>query len=117
MERLVADRATGKHEVERHLAGPLARVTDNTIVDVEALRAELAEIRRNGYAMSLGERQAGAASVAAPVFDHAGHPVAVISVCGPIERFRSEVSGVVPLLLEATHRISARMGHTTTERG
>ena len=51
------------------------------------------------------------------MFDHAGHPVAVISVCGPIERFRSEVSGVVPLLLEATHRISARMGHTTTERG
>ena len=29
--------------------------------------------------------------MAAPVFDHTGVPVMVLSVCGPLERFRGRV--------------------------
>jgi DNA-binding IclR family transcriptional regulator len=48
--------------------------------------AELAAIRRRGWAESVGEREPGVASVSAPVRDSAGRVVAAISVSGPIGR-------------------------------
>ena len=81
------------------------------MTDESALRAELAQIRARGYAISFGERQAGAASAAAPVLDHDGRPAAVISVAGPAERFKAETEQAVEFLLEATGRLSTRMGY------
>ena len=88
----------------------LDALTDRTIVDAEALRAELRTIRGRGFARSLGERQRGAASVAAPVFSHEGKPVAVISVCGPLERFRAHSDDAAKHLLEQTRELSRRLG-------
>ncbi len=42
--------------------------------------------RRRGWAESVGEREAGVASVSAPVHDRDGTVVAAVSVSGPIER-------------------------------
>lgn len=89
----------------------LDSMTEKTITDPKRLRRELAKIRKQGYATSLGERQAGAASVAAPVLDHNGRPAAVVSVSGPLERFRSEAADCAELLLQATARLSTRMGY------
>ncbi len=89
----------------------LAAMTDQTITDDERLRRDLAAIRKRGYATSAGERMAGAASVAAPVLDHDDRPIAVISVSGPVERFKAEMTDCTALLLEATRRLSTRMGH------
>ncbi len=95
-------------EIDAILSGPLEASGD---VDPAALRQELAEIRRRGYAATSGERQAGAASVAAPVFDHSGRPVAALSVCGPAERFGPHMETAQRLLPEATARVSARLGY------
>ncbi|MDL4772532.1 IclR family transcriptional regulator [Actinomadura xylanilytica] len=104
-------------EVEEYLSvDHFSRLTDRTVVDPEALRPELEEIRRDGYARSFAERQSGAASVAAPVFDHHGRPAAVVSVCGPVERFRGEAGACAAALLEVTARLSTLMGHVT-DRG
>jgi len=46
----------------------------------------LLEIRRRGWAQSVGERESGVASVSAPVRDSSGAVVAAISVSGPIDR-------------------------------
>jgi DNA-binding IclR family transcriptional regulator len=46
----------------------------------------LAEVRRRGWAQSVGEREPGVASVSAPVLDADGQVVAAVSVSGPIER-------------------------------
>ncbi|WP_025272324.1 IclR family transcriptional regulator domain-containing protein [Haloglycomyces albus] len=46
----------------------------------------LAEVRRRGFAQSVAEREAGVASVSAPIRDKTGRVVAAISVSGPIER-------------------------------
>lgn len=46
----------------------------------------LAGVRRRGWAQSVGEREAGVASVSAPVRSPAGKVVAAVSVSGPVER-------------------------------
>src|SRR5690606_27041258 len=52
------------HDQERLLARRLDPLTPDTIVDVPRLRRELTAIRAHGVAVSVGERQVGAASVA-----------------------------------------------------
>lgn len=46
----------------------------------------LAGVRRRGWAQSVGEREAGVASVSAPVRDERGKVVGAVSVSGPLER-------------------------------
>ena len=45
-----------------------------------------ADLPRSGWVDSVGEREAGVASVSAPVLDASGAVVAAVSVSGPIER-------------------------------
>ena len=47
---------------------------------------QLSAIRQQGYATSMEEREPGAASVAAPIFDLSGKFVAALSVSGPSSR-------------------------------
>lgn len=84
----------------------LPALTDRTPVKERALRAELERIRADGFAASRGERQPGAASVAAPILDGGGLPTAVVSVCGPMERFESRHEDAAGLLLAETARLS-----------
>ncbi|TVR33790.1 MAG: IclR family transcriptional regulator [Nitriliruptor sp.] len=99
-------------EQERYLAQHhLEALTDRTIIDDAQLRAELQLIRERGYAVSFGERQAGAGSVAAPVLDHRGEPAAAVSICGPLERFREGVDLASSLLLETTKELSRQLGY------
>lgn len=69
---------------------PLNPLTDKTIIDKEHLRATLADIAHEGVAVSLGERQFGAGSVAAPLFGPDGEVHGSISICGPQYRFTPE---------------------------
>jgi DNA-binding IclR family transcriptional regulator len=48
--------------------------------------ATLTTVRRRGWAASVAEREAGVASVSAPVFARDGRVVAAVSVSGPIDR-------------------------------
>ncbi|WP_198653778.1 IclR family transcriptional regulator [Actinocorallia populi] len=92
---------------EALLARPLAPLTDRTVTDGDALRAELAEIVRTGVAVSVGERQSDAGSVAAPLFGPDGEPHGSISVCGPRHRFDLEqVERHRTLVLAAAEEIS-----------
>jgi DNA-binding IclR family transcriptional regulator len=51
----------------------------------KVLRGDPPSLAR-GWSESVAEREAGVASVSAPVLDHDGHVVAAVSVSGPIER-------------------------------
>ena len=101
-----------EEEQERYLdQHQLEALTDRTIVDVDQLREELRAIRTRGYAVSSGERQAGAGSIAAPVLDHRGAPVAAVSVCGPLERFQEGVDDIAALLVDTTTQLSHQLGY------
>ena len=58
---------------------PLIKHTETTIVDEAALRAELAEVRRKGFALDREEFSAGNACVGSPILLH-GRPVAAVAV-------------------------------------
>jgi DNA-binding IclR family transcriptional regulator len=62
--------------VDRHGTGPTSP---------SALRSLLAETRQRGHAVEEGEVTPGLASVAAPVLDHNGHPLAGVAVTYPVE--------------------------------
>ncbi len=61
---------------DRHGSGPASP---------SALRALLGETRQRGHALEDGEVTPGFASVAAPVLDHNGHPVAGLAVTYPVD--------------------------------
>lgn len=99
-------------EQDRYIAErELSPLTSTTIIDAERLRTELALVRERGYAVSLEERQAGAASVAAPILDRHGLPIAAVSVCGPVERFRGQLETVPPILLQTCGELSRLIGY------
>jgi DNA-binding IclR family transcriptional regulator len=69
-----------RENVLRHTR--LKRITDRTITNRAELRAEIEEIRRQGYCISVSQRIPGAAGVSAPVFgpDHALIGVIVLAL-------------------------------------
>jgi len=68
----------------------------------------LAEVRRRGWAHSVGEREQGVASVSAPVLTASGDVVAAVSVSGPIERLTRQPGRLhAPAVLAAARELSA----------
>ncbi len=84
----------------------LEKLTERTITDREALRERLAAIRRDGFAISIGETVPGAAGVAAPIFNADGSVSAGLLIGAPIDRFEQELPELKRLLREATARVS-----------
>lgn len=68
----------------------LERYTPQTITSPQVLAAELATVRRDGYATAVAELEEGLVAVAAPVFDPAGSCVAALSITGPEYRMHRE---------------------------
>jgi DNA-binding IclR family transcriptional regulator len=67
----------------------------------------LLDVRRRGWAHSVAEREAGVASLSAPVRDGAGGVLGAVSISGPVERLgRRPSPEVVNAVLEAAVAIS-----------
>lgn len=89
----------------------LDEMTPETVVDEGRLRGLLEKVRAEGTAVSFGERQPGAGSVAAPVFGMDGEVIGAISVCGPVPRFTERaVAEYRPLVGAAAEEISKALG-------
>lgn len=80
----------------------------DAILDIASFTPRtLADVRRRGYAHSSAEREAGVASVSAPVRDADGGVIAAVSVSGPLERLgRRPQAGVVSAVLAAARALS-----------
>ncbi|MGN9838914.1 IclR family transcriptional regulator [Nonomuraea sp. H19] len=85
--------------------------TKHTITDPERLRAELAAIRRRGYAVDDRENEPEVRCVAAPIFNHNDAVSAAISVSGLTSRITAaRVRELGPVVAGAAARISRKLG-------
>lgn len=70
----------------------------------------LADVRRRGWAQSVGQREAGVASVSAPVLSAGGELLGALSLSGPIERLgRNPGQQFAPVLVAGARRIAAAL--------
>ena len=99
-------------EVRRRFTGvAFHRFTPATIGDVDRLVAELAGVRRRGYASDRGEYTAGVSCVAVPVHDAAGGVCAAMSVSVPQVRMTPALRRTaLSVLTDQTARLSETLG-------
>lgn len=92
-----------------------AWLDDTTLTDIlpraEFAERALAEVRRRGWAQSVAQREAGVASVSAPVrAPSSGDVIAAISISGPIERLgRAPGPRYAPVLIAGAGRLTAAL--------
>lgn len=92
-------------------AGELTAYTQRTVTDLTTLRAQLAEVRRNGCAVAVDELEVGLTAVAAPVRNVHGEICASLSVSGPTFRLPApRLDELATLVRRAAVDVSARMG-------
>jgi len=88
--------------VQRHGLGPTT---------LPGLRALLSRVRRDGFAVEDGTVTPEFASVAAPVLDHVGHPVAGIAVPYPaVEVGADQRQAIVDHVIRTARELTRRIG-------
>lgn len=103
-----------EEEVEEILAGQeLFAFTPNTVVSKKHLQEQMVEIRKNGYAVGFEEKVMGGAGISAPIIDHHGQVKAAISLTGPTSIIQSQQDALIPKVVDAARKISAKLGNPT----
>jgi DNA-binding IclR family transcriptional regulator len=78
----------------------------------------LSQVRRRGWAQSVGEREPGVASVSAPVRTPSGRVVAAVSISGPIERLTRQPGRLhAAAVVGAAQRLSEQLKRTANTPG
>lgn len=89
----------------------LPQRTSNTIGTLEALHAELRDVRSNGYALDFEENVVGIGCVAAPIFDHTGTIRYGVSVSTlTVEHNLQQIQAMAPQVKATAADISASLG-------
>src|SRR6476469_10114084 len=102
-----ADDATRRQLVEELELEPL---TDLSITDRDAFRAEIELVRKGGYATMDEENELGMRAVAVPVFNSQGSAFASLATAVPVFRMSMDaLVALVPLLQSAAAELSARL--------
>ena len=105
---------------ERHRLLPqlqLERFTAATTVTVADLEREFAAIREQGYALTLGEHDAGVFGISAPVFLGNGRLEAVTTMVGPVVRWQPARKDLyVQAVVDAAREISHSLGYVQRSR-
>lgn len=109
MDAARIDQVLGRKKIERF--------TEFTLVDREALQANLALTRGRGFAIDDEERNIGMRCIAAPVFDIHGEAIAGISVSGPTSRVgKDQISLLSEAVVAAARDLTAAIGGEVIQR-
>ena len=97
---------------EAVITGDLERFTAQTIVEADALRAQLQEAAVRGWAVAEEEYEEGLNAVAAAICGPEGNVIAALSAAGPAYRLgRGRLPEVAEQVRQAAKEISRRLGH------
>jgi IclR family acetate operon transcriptional repressor len=92
----------------------LSPLTENTVGSIDALKAELARVRRRGYATNFGESEQGLIALAVGVWGPLWHPVAAIALAGPGARLaRGEMKSMLLRVRHAAAGLTEELGGRT----
>lgn len=87
-------------------------LTENTIVTMDKLKKELADIRKTGHAFDNEENERGVRCIAAPVFDYSGKIAGAFSVSIPTIRINEQkIAEFLPHIHNTMEKISRDMGY------
>ncbi|MET0734207.1 MAG: IclR family transcriptional regulator C-terminal domain-containing protein [Microbacterium sp.] len=94
-------------------ASRLEPLTDRTLTDRAALRAELDRVREQGWSLVDGELEPGLRSIAAPLHGRGGEVVAALNVSTSATRDSVEhlLDAYLPALLDAAVAIETELRH------
>lgn len=99
-----------KSWIEEYLAStPLKRLASQTTTDPEKLRAELREIREQGYAATDGTVVEDGGAISCPVFDHTGAAVAALAISAPRDRMQRNLAEWSSRLQQTARQVSAAL--------
>ena len=87
--------------------GRLEPLTPHTAVDGVALERQLAQVRQQGWAVTVDELEIGLCGVAVPLRGGAGEVVAALGVSGPTQRLQGRVDELGRLLTDRAQGLSA----------
>ncbi|MFI1393729.1 IclR family transcriptional regulator [Streptomyces sp. NPDC020681] len=100
-----------KRRDELIAAAGLARMTAHTLTSRKKLEADLADVRKRGYAMTVEEYEEGLNAMAAPVRSRDGETIAALTASGPAFRLTEErMHELAPVLVEGADELSRRLG-------
>jgi DNA-binding IclR family transcriptional regulator len=86
--------------------------TPHTIVGLDAVMEDLAEVARRGYSIDNEENEVGARCVGVPIRDLSGRAIGALSVSGPATRIPDEVIADLGVRLQgAAEGIEEQMGY------
>ncbi len=96
-------------------SGERVRLSERTLVDIDALLARFAEVRQRGYAVADGENAYGLRTIAAPILDAAGLPRAGVSLTVRSERISLDdfIAQSLPPLLRVTQALTLALRQTS----
>jgi IclR family pca regulon transcriptional regulator len=102
-------------DVQRELIAKLKleRNSPNTITSKQALRAELEQIREDGFAVNDQELRPGLHAIAVPVLDESREVVASVGIAASPEAISLAelIDALSPHLISTAARISSRLGY------
>jgi len=106
---------------EEVMTRPLEPLTDATVTDPARLRVILDEVRRRGFARSIGELEDGLVTIAAPVLSE-GRAVAAVSLSGPTFRIAArDHAHLTRMVSDAAtsigHRVAGRASGSPSRAG
>lgn len=100
--------------VRARYSGGLTRITEHTLVDLDALDIELEQVRECGYGCNLGEHLEDIFAIGVSVEGAAGLPIAALTVAVPATRSsRDRLVTLAPLLHEVSSRITTDLRSPT----
>lgn len=95
-------------DLDGYLArAPFPALTPSTLVDAEALRADVARTREQGYVLSDEDATVGIGALGVPVRGASGELVACVSLAGTADAVRSGQERMLEVLRAATARLEA----------
>ena len=93
------------------LEGSLKAITVKTVTDRAALRRQIEDVRRKGYAIEIGENEDGSMCIGVPITDESGESVAALSLSAPERRMTPDITRkAIAALRGAADRISIQLG-------